>query len=348
MANNYEDFQIKPLTKGLGFHKKAIRLGETVQQAHLTQEKMKQSLPSIPPESFFLEDEPQKKSMGVESKSQGVSSSGRISESLDKLVQQLNLGETRKTHVNHLPPSTRHPHEIKKGEFNISATLPRYSESDIFSRNINSEFNRVGTSVDPNPHGGIFPSEQLSANSTATFPSRPVVTGTLPIHPRQVVKETVTEGPGLRRSGHSGAKGKLQFAPLSLSAAFLDFVMVVALSLIFLVMLLSVTKVEILSIAFNLQSDLATQVSLLVLFIAIIQMYVVVTRSFFGRTLGEWTFDYQLGNDQQQKSGWYPLLVTWRSLLMVLTGLVVLPILSVIVRRDLPAYFCGLHLYRRS
>lgn len=53
MSEELDDFQIKPLTEGLGFHKKAVRLGEKVLKTGISQDNIKKSMPSVPPESFF-------------------------------------------------------------------------------------------------------------------------------------------------------------------------------------------------------------------------------------------------------------------------------------------------------
>ncbi|MEZ4872416.1 MAG: hypothetical protein R2827_09280 [Bdellovibrionales bacterium] len=49
--------------------------------------------------------------------------------------------------------------------------------------------------------------------------------------------------------------------------------------------------------------------------------------------MGEWTFDHQLGRDEEQEEALYPLKVVWRSILIILTGVVILPLLSFVTRR---------------
>ncbi len=90
-----------------------------------------------------------------------------------------------------------------------------------------------------------------------------------------------------------------------------------------------------------------TQISLGVLFVAVMQMYAIIARSFFGRTLGEWTFDLQIGRDEEQKLESYPLRIALRSLVTTVTGLVLLPILSLILGRDLAGWLSGVQLYRQ-
>ena len=134
---------------------------------------------------------------------------------------------------------------------------------------------------------------------------------------------------------------------MSLPSALLDFIIVLALALVFLTSLLTVTKVDLNVVLKNLSADVMTQVSLGVMFVTIMQMYVVIARSFFGRTLGEWTFDLQIGSDAEQKAQSYPLRVAARSLLVTATGLFALPLISLILRRDLPGSLCGARLYRQ-
>ena len=112
--------------------------------------------------------------------------------------------------------------------------------------------------------------------------------------------------------------------------------------------LLLVTKVDLAAVLFNTQSEITTQFSLALLFVAVLQMYVVVARSFFGRTLGEWTFDYQMGEDYQHEAAIYPLKVVWRSIVVTATGLVILPLISFLFRKDITASLTGLQLYREK
>ncbi|MCC7405863.1 MAG: RDD family protein [Bdellovibrionales bacterium] len=319
MSDAYDDFQIKPLTQGLGFHKKAINLSEQISRSGVPQESIQRPIPEAPPAAFFGDvrtDRP---------------SSNRAKEALDRLTSGLKLKQDREV--------KRAAFSVDLGledELQITSPLPRAPENDIFSGGLDRQ---------RSPNSAPRPTfiEEPELREEKKSPSRPVVTGVLPIPPSTKVKEKV----GVQRSAHDSRRGPLTPSAISLPSIILDGVLVIALSLVFLVSLLSVTKVEILSVAFNAQSDAATQLSLGILFVAIMQMYVVVARSFFGRTLGEWTFDHQMGHDEQHKSGLYPLLVAWRSFLIVITGVITLPLLSLIFRKDLTARLSGLQLYQR-
>ncbi len=324
MSEELDDFQIKPLTEGLGFHKKAVRLGEKVLKTGISQDNIKKSMPSVPPESFFDQ-------VNSQSQREGLARPAKAREAMDQLVSSLNLGDE---YMNKAAQTAGLGPLVTRNKVEISSTLPRYPAHDIFSTKPEVEPQSPAPSPSPSP-----------APASRKAPSRPVVTGHLPISPSVRVTEQVQTG--VRRGAHDAKGGVLRPAAISLPSIILDFTVVVALSLVFLVSLLSVTQVEVLSVAFNLRSDGATQMSLSVLFVAIMQMYVVVSRSFFGRTLGEWTFDFQMGDDRQHRSGLYPLLVAWRSFLIVISGLVVLPLLSLIFHRDLTARLSGLQLYHR-
>jgi hypothetical protein len=152
---------------------------------------------------------------------------------------------------------------------------------------------------------------------------------------------------GPKRGASNSPGPQLEPATVSLQAAILDAVVVTAVTLLFLVSLVLITKIEIFSVFASAKTDITTQLSLILLFLAVMQMYVVVARSFYGRTLGEWTFDYQLGRDEEHSRTMYPILVTLRSLLIILTGLITLPVLSWMTGKDLAGRVTGVALFQQ-
>jgi hypothetical protein len=152
---------------------------------------------------------------------------------------------------------------------------------------------------------------------------------------------------GVRRGAADSPQRNLMPASVSFASSILDGIIVFALSLVFLVALLMVTKVDLSVVMKNLNNDLMTQISLGVLFVAVMQMYAIISRSFFGRTLGEWTFDMQIGRDEQQALESYPLRIALRSLVTTATGLVLLPLVSAILGRDIAGGVSGVQLFRQ-
>jgi len=73
--------------------------------------------------------------------------------------------------------------------------------------------------------------------------------------------------------------------------------------------------------------------------------YKVLTRVFFGKTLGEWSSRHQLGLTLQQHDFTYPVRVLFRETVCLMTGVFLFPILSQIVKRDVGFYVSGLQTY---
>ncbi len=277
MANDpMEEFEFKPLTEGLGFHKKQVDLKGQVQKSGILQAELGKTIPS----RLNIEFEPEKKTKTYED----------LLAALEKPI--------------------RHESKDSKLGLEITQPLPRDKAQ---AKTIKQE--ALVEEVLRNP--SLSPATQAWAD------------------------------PGVRRGAADSPQSPLVAASACVPSAVLDMVVIFALSLIFVVSLLMVTKVDLLSVMLSTRTDLMTQVSFALLFVCVLQMYVVIARSFFGRTLGEWTFDHQMGTSEQHQKGYYPILVTWRSLFILLTGVVVFPVLSLLFGKDLTAKVTGLQLYRQ-
>lgn len=283
----FDEFEFKPLTEGLGFHKKQKSLRESVQEVRL-EEKAKPSLPADLPEEMA----PRRKM------------------TFDDIVSSLEKAPLEKSDVEFAAPL---PRESKKPNFELmdmEIEMPR-----------------------PQPVRSPFP--------TPDSYKKPYTS--------EVVKKTPSReemaSVGTRRGAADSPQGRLVQSPGSLSAAILDVVVVMALGLIFTSALLGITGVELQTLVNSANTDLMTQISVGILLVAVMQIYFIISRAFFGRTLGEWTFDLQLGRDDEYKNENYPLRVIMRSVLVTLTGVIVLPVLSFLIRRDLAGMITGLNLY---
>ena len=134
----------------------------------------------------------------------------------------------------------------------------------------------------------------------------------------------------------------------SLPAMMFDAIFSFAISLIFLIALVFVTRIDVLSIVRATSIYLTNQLSLIVLYIAISQLYIVIARTFCGQTLGEWAFDIQLGTQEDQQDDRYPLKVLARSLFVTITGVILSPFISLLMGYDLASKISGLRLYRNN
>lgn len=73
-------------------------------------------------------------------------------------------------------------------------------------------------------------------------------------------------------------------------------------------------------------------------------LYMIVTRVFFGFSIGEWACDLRLGQPTERMKLSYPFKVLLRASLIFATGLIVLPLLSVLFGGDCAGRLSGVRL----
>lgn len=130
----------------------------------------------------------------------------------------------------------------------------------------------------------------------------------------------------------------------SLPAMILDGIVVTALSLAFVMALLLVTKVNFLQTLTYGGLQGSTIWSLALLFIFVTFVYMVSSRSFFGFSLGEWTFEMRLGQPSEFERTTYPLHIMLRTLLSWVGVVFLLPLWTFLFSRDFVGSLCGLRL----
>ncbi len=295
-SDPFDEFEFKPLTDGLGFHKKTVSLKDGLKQSGVLEDELR-SVPSTIPRGM-IDDLPQ-----APTRKHGF----------DEVLSALEKTPLSRSSTSGLSFTETLPREAKKKVMDFE--LPKAPVQSPFP----------GTDVYKNPLGP------------------PVVKSEIKKVPRQ--EELASAG--TRRGAADSPQRKLMPATMSVASAILDLMIVSALSLVFLVALLMVTKVDLNAVLANLSRDYMTQISLGVLFVAVMQMYVVIARAFFGATVGEWTFDLQVGQDEEQRLESYPLKVAFRSILNIFTGIILLPLVSAIVGRDIAGQISGVKLYRQ-
>lgn len=139
----------------------------------------------------------------------------------------------------------------------------------------------------------------------------------------------------------------LEEATPHVAAMLFDFFAVLAMVCGCLFILLTVTGVELSSVVQSAQIDIGIRMSVFVLIISVLLFYTTVSRSFFNSTLGEWTFDLQVGSERDFKSVWYPVKSFWRQFALIAMGGVFVPIFSWILRKDVAYWLTGLRLYKK-
>lgn len=74
-------------------------------------------------------------------------------------------------------------------------------------------------------------------------------------------------------------------------------------------------------------------------------MYLITVRTMMGSTIGEWACELRLGQPQERLQAGYILRVVWRSTLILGTGVITLPLCSLVVGRDVAGVLSGLRLF---
>jgi len=297
----FDEFEFKPLTDGLGFHKKTVSLKDGLKKSGVIDDEL-QGVPMSMPQS---------------------------------LLEETARPSNRKTTFDDVLSA------LEKTPLARSSSTPDLTFTEPLPRTENKK-QALDFEIPPAPVHSPFPQPEAYKNPLK-IPNHIEKVGTMVDLPKAAKAEKV----GTRRGAADSPQRSLMPAAASIPSAILDGIIVFALSLVFLVALLMVTKVDLNVVVRNINKDIMTQTSLAILFIAVMQMYTVIARAFFGRTLGEWTFDVQLGQDKEQELESYPVKVALRALLTTVTGLILLPLISAVMGRDIAGSVTGVQLYRQ-
>ena len=145
-----------------------------------------------------------------------------------------------------------------------------------------------------------------------------------------------------------GVRSDLLPSATSWPAAIFDSTMVLGLILVFSAAIFAITRIDLIELIEMLRTEGAAQVSAVILLVSVYGMYTVTCRTFFGKTLGDSVFYYQLGTPQDQSSVVYPAKVFFRSLLIAFTGFILLPLLSTILNKDVAGILSGVSIYAET
>lgn len=140
----------------------------------------------------------------------------------------------------------------------------------------------------------------------------------------------------------------LKTALPSVSSMFLDGLLILAASLLCMIIMLMVTKVDLLANLSNPDQEGLIYASTLALFGGVSFLYMVVNRYFLGYTPGEWASEMRVGTPRETGTVGFALRVAARQLLTMITGFALLPILSLIVRFDIAGRLTGARLYKNA
>jgi hypothetical protein len=134
----------------------------------------------------------------------------------------------------------------------------------------------------------------------------------------------------------------------SFASAVIDFAIVMGLASLFVVSLVAITQVDIIMMLTHSQLSFRTTLELALLYMGVTLFYFMLARGLCGSTLGDWAFDVQLGSEKERNHVMYPFQVLFRTAVIILTGIILIPVVSLGFGKDIAYYFSGLKLYSRQ
>lgn len=142
---------------------------------------------------------------------------------------------------------------------------------------------------------------------------------------------------------------KDQFLATTVSgqAIFLDSMLVIAGSLMCMISLLIVTRVDLIGNLTNTNSDWSIYAATASVFSLVTLVYMTVNRFVLGCTPGEWAFDQRIGKPEQMEQASYGFRIMARTMLNIFSGLIILPIMSTLLGRDIAGEISGTSLVKK-
>lgn len=129
-------------------------------------------------------------------------------------------------------------------------------------------------------------------------------------------------------------------------AATLDAMLVSALFLLSMIVMLTVTKVDLFLNLSHAESSQLVYLATAGLFLTITFIYMVVNRAFVGYTPGEWAFDQRCGQIEQMNTLSYIPRLAFRTFVVIATGFITMPLLSYLFNKDVAGQMAGVNLFR--
>lgn len=131
------------------------------------------------------------------------------------------------------------------------------------------------------------------------------------------------------------------------AAAGLDAMLIVAAFLMSMIAMLSITKVDLFLNLSHPETSGLIYLATGMLFIGVSFIYMIVNRAFMGHTPGEWAYDQNVGQPADMQNLTYIPRLVFRTVLVIATGFITMPILSALMNKDVAGQITGTTLYRK-
>ncbi|MBC7456973.1 MAG: metalloendopeptidase [Bdellovibrionaceae bacterium] len=142
-------------------------------------------------------------------------------------------------------------------------------------------------------------------------------------------------------------KVQLKKSKPQLFAIVLDGMLVMAAFLMSLILMLSITKIDMILNLTHPETSGMVYLATAALFAMVTFVYMAVNRAILGYTPGEWAFDQQCGQNEENESVMFMLKIAFRTVVVMATGFVVMPFLSYLFNKDMAGDITGAQLYRK-
>lgn len=191
-----------------------------------------------------------------------------------------------------------------------------------------------------------------STSITPETPQAPTIPSRVPFVPTvrkdlfrrlEIIENDTDLGTGFR-SGSQKRSG-LKLAIWTWLSATIDALVLVSISSFFTLAFSFLMKTSPSSVVALFIKSQHPMLNLSLLFLLSAWSYLIFMRAFIGASIGEWTCDLRLGEPVQRFKVTYVLKVMFRTTLILATGVFILPLLSLIFRRDLAGDLSGVKIY---
>ena len=384
----FDEFKIKPINEGLGFHNKESKL-KSKEEGHRgkpsfaskANSHFKGSLEGSPKRSNKDNTHHHKSKEGENSKP--LTSLDRQFMEMNALIEKLNTSfvkdKSKKNEDEEEKPLALNWNEEDKSDTQPSLSSSSSSDKPMTTSSFFDEihsYRRENESVSkksdskesglkenqgsiefPSPDSTSISSFHDSTPSESSDNSVSLPSNEVPISAKslQPSKSSKPESIVSRQKDFTQKQKSSNSENEWISASFPHFGVLiidgffnVGLTTIFMTVLLTIVKVDFFSMLVEMRKEAIFFLCLLMLYVSNLFIYLIVSRSFFGKTLGEWTFNYRLGRPSIRENAFYPFLVMWRVTLVFITGVFLFPLMSLLFRRDIASYFTGLCLQKKK
>lgn len=145
--------------------------------------------------------------------------------------------------------------------------------------------------------------------------------------------------------GGSSKRTGIKLALWTWLSVAVDALMMTAMSCFFVIAFSMLMRTQAREVLHSIFQDMTLMKLFAAAFLVSFWMYLIFLRGFNGATIGEWTCSLRLGQPWQHLQPGYVLKVLFRTTLIMATGIILIPLLSLILKKDIAGEITGVKIY---